>query len=480
MIFEITAISGIVPLACGYEIQRSWTATDDCGNSTTLSQTITVLDTTDPVAQFSAPDVTIECDEDEPVVDPIFTDNCDDDLEITAISGIIPMECGYQIQRSWTATDDCGNSTTVSQTITVLDTTDPVAQFSAPDVTIECDEDEPAVDPIFTDNCDDDLEITAISGIVPLACGYEIQRSWTATDDCGNSTTVSQTITVLDTTDPVAQFSAPDVTIECDEDEPVVDPVFTDNCDDDLEITAISGIVPLACGYEIQRSWTATDDCGNSTTVSQTITVQDTTDPVAQFSAPDVTIECDEDEPEVDPVFTDNCDDDLELTAISGIIPMECGYQIQRSWTATDDCGNSTTVSQTITVLDTTDPVAQFAAPDVTIECDEDEPEVDPVFTDNCDDDLELTAISGIIPMECGYQIQRSWTATDDCGNSTTVSQTITVLDTTDPVAQFSAPDVTIECDEDEPVVDPIFTDNCDDDLEITAISGYRSIGMRL
>ena len=91
MIWRLQRSRGIVPLACGYEIQRSWTATDDCGNSTTVSQTITVLDTTDPVAQFAAPDVTIECDEDEPVVDPVFTDNCDDDLELTAISGIVQL-----------------------------------------------------------------------------------------------------------------------------------------------------------------------------------------------------------------------------------------------------------------------------------------------------------------------------------------------------------------------------------------------------
>ncbi|MBO6608071.1 hypothetical protein, partial [Psychroserpens sp.] len=39
--------------------------------------------------------------------------------------------------------------------------------------------------------------------------------------------------------------------------------------------------------------WTLTDDCGNTTTQVQTITIEDTTAPVIDIAASDITVECD-------------------------------------------------------------------------------------------------------------------------------------------------------------------------------------------
>ena len=44
--------------------------------------------------------------------------------------------------------------------------------------------------------------------LLPGACAgdYTITREFTATDDCGNATSATQTITIIDTTSPVAYW----------------------------------------------------------------------------------------------------------------------------------------------------------------------------------------------------------------------------------------------------------------------------------
>ena len=108
-----------------YVIIRSWTATDDCGNSTEATQVINVDDTTNPILDGIPADITIDAAAGEPIPDPAIptaTDNCDQDVEITLIEVSNPSEgCGTAILRTWTATDNCGNTATGDQTIILLD-----------------------------------------------------------------------------------------------------------------------------------------------------------------------------------------------------------------------------------------------------------------------------------------------------------------------------------------------------------------------
>ena len=57
------------------------------------------------------------------------------------------------LSRTFTATDDCGNSTTGVQTITVTDTSAPEFTFVPADFTAECSEELPAEFPTAEDNC---------------------------------------------------------------------------------------------------------------------------------------------------------------------------------------------------------------------------------------------------------------------------------------------------------------------------------------
>ena len=105
-----------------YSITRTWTATDACGNSSTCTQLISVVDSTPPVITCPA-SVTIDFGVDESTEHNGYataTDNCSQP-EVTYSDNIIPGECEeeYMIERTFIATDACGNSSTCLQIVNV-------------------------------------------------------------------------------------------------------------------------------------------------------------------------------------------------------------------------------------------------------------------------------------------------------------------------------------------------------------------------
>ncbi|MGD8453853.1 MAG: right-handed parallel beta-helix repeat-containing protein [Phycisphaerae bacterium] len=255
------------------------------------------LDDTDP--DITCPtDITIECDAS---TDPAntgsatATDICDTSVDVTYADVDNLSGCGGYtgtITRTWTAEDDCGNTSSCDQIITVVDTTDPVITCPA-DVTMECsDSRDPYVNGALgvasaTDNCDSTPTITYADVDNLSGCGGytgTITRTWTAEDDCGNTSSCDQTITVVDTTPP--DISCPgDITQNADAGtcSLLVDPgtaTATDNCDSSPAITWLrsDSKSSLTDPYDVANSpititWTATDACGLTDVCYQVVTV---------------------------------------------------------------------------------------------------------------------------------------------------------------------------------------------------------------
>src|SRR5205823_5902299 len=264
-------------------ITRTWDAVDACGNhSATLSQVITVVDTTPPTIGSAGANATIECTATPSFTAPTATDACNGATvnnlgDVTSVNG-----CTTTITRSWDAVDACGNhSATVSQVITVVDTTPPTIGSAGANATIECTATPSFTAPTATDACNGATvnnlgDVTSVNG-----CTTTITRSWDAVDACGNhSATVSQVITVVDTTPPTLGSAGANATIECTATPSFTAPTATDACNGATvnnlgDVTSVNG-----CTTTITRSWDAVDACGNhSATVSQVITVVDTTPP---------------------------------------------------------------------------------------------------------------------------------------------------------------------------------------------------------
>ena len=479
-----------------YQMERSYSVVDDCGNTALLFQTITVLDTEAPVFTYVPADYTVECGTDLALENATATDNCQPNVVITVdevtTDGDCPQE--YTLTRTFTADDGCGNITQAVQVITVVDTTKPVFVAVAQDQTNQCTETPYAYE--AQDVCGDVTYSESRTVISEDACGnYEHLVTITATDACGNSESFSFTIIVNDTTAPVFVEALPaDATVECDAVPAAAVLTVTDNCDAAASVAYTEVRTDGACDqtYTLTRTWVGSDCAGNTVTHVQTLEVEDTTAPVLDLAA-NVTLECST--YDAGTVFggtiTDACSEiEIQITdaPVSGGCVAPVGSYI-RFYVVTDACGNSAEFMQILHLQDTTAPVVDLTCPaDITVEADgvcaidlstNATGQALATASDNCQamPNLQVTYVDTPHPAtSCSgtFVVERTWTAVavDHCNNETTqvCTQVITVVvnDDQDPLFVEDLPaDATVECDA---VPDPAMvtaTDNCDVDVDV-------------
>lgn len=464
----------------GGDITRTWRAVDDCGNEVEFVQTLTVVDTTNPLLVSVPPSVHTSCDMLPTPPTVTADDNCEESLVVQASDvredGSCPNE--YLIIRTWSVTDGSDNTASQSQTVTVTDIDAPVLSGTPGDTTVDCDDIPAPPTVVANDMCDTGLIVTYTETVEPHTNTneYRIFRDWVATDQCGNSGSHSQTIHVVDEAAPVISPIPTDTTVEYPAIPLTYDGQYTatDTCDEDVPVEFSEVITGGTCEYHytIIRTWTATDDNDNMVSTSQTIVVQDTTPPVLHNVPTDIPVES-TDVPALDltEVYaTDASSDDLVVRVSEVKIPGACEnqYILERTFYVEDACGNGDYHIQVITVQDNTAPVFNEYPDNEEVECDS--------IPRPCDvevegEDLDVAYAQTIYgTVDTGeYTIHRTWTATDCAGHTTMHRQTITVVDTTEPVMSRYPEDENVPCDCDTfPAPPHIFAlDNCFDNVQV-------------
>jgi hypothetical protein len=334
-----------------------------------------------------------------------------------------------------------GGTTVVNLQVSVTDVNPPSITCPA-DIQLACGD---SIDPLNTggatgsDTCGAVTVTYTDSPGQPSCAGGSIIRTWTATDSCLNTASCTQTITFVDGIPPSAQCPS-SLTVQCYSLVPSPDPSLvttSDNCGGAVTVIHLGDSATNGtedCENVITRTYQATDPCGNTTTCTQTILVDDSTAPTITCPAP-VNIECSSQVPSPNPASvtaTDNCGGAVTVTHF-GDVPNggpACNYTITRTYKAQDHCGNMAFCTQLITVQDVTAPQIT-CPPDFTLPCGT---PTDPTVTgfatatDNCGTIPAPTftdATAGSCPSP-GMTITRTWTATDGC-NPVSCVQIITL-----------------------------------------------------
>lgn len=449
------------------------TVTDASGNSATCTTTVTVEDNTAPFCTLMPdlefiPDVTISF----PMVIDTFTDNCA--IGSGMMIGDTIFTCddiGFQTITAMVS-DTCGNTSTCETMIEIVDDSTPTCITQ--DITVslnisgqylltpeEVDDGSSAacgasttleVDPNIFD-CDD--------------IGDEVV-TLTVTSSGGISTQCTATVTIVDDMAPTIVCPG-DETVPCETDLSDLSifgiATVMDNCAANVSLIANNVFDVNACNVgTVERTFIATDDDGNSSSCTQIITISppnnpitemDITWPVTPFDAGD----CIADPLNIDSGFPVVDTSNAECFRISidfnDVDPTPttdgCNDTYERTWTVIDSCqmdnngvGGIFTFLQIINLNDTVGPIISGPMDTVIF--------LDPNST-TCDTFINLPAtisdcIGGFSGTNdspyadnndtadasgtySGGETLVTITAIDTCGNESTYSYSVTVLDTT-------------------------------------------------
>ena len=329
-------------------------------------------------------------------------------------------------------------------TIVVQDTISPVITELPNESTINCPDTPVFAQATATDECDEEVSLTYTDEFIEGNCpgNYTVIRHWLAEDDCGNTAIASQTINVQDVTAPIIGQLPGEDTIECPNTPVFAQATATDECDEGVSLTYTDEFIEGNClgNYTVIRHWLAEDDCGNTAIASQTINVQDVTAPIIGQLPGEDTIECPDTPVFAQATATDECDEEVSLTYTDEFIEGNCpgNYTLIRIWVAADDCGNVSTASQVIHVMDTTPPLVECPSEITSGDCNE-------TFiclasaSDECDGEFLPVTYN----YACDFDFPVGTTivvasAQDACGNSASCNFEVTII--SNPVCLLVAP----------------------------------------
>ena len=483
--------------SCPMVIIRTYQIADLCGNIAEFNQTISVDDHTKPEVINIPADLISDCETPLAFTDykeftdagGYIADNCGlDENSFRFIEDIVvDSACPRIISRSYSIADICGNSIEFVHRIIINDTIPPVVVKVPDDIISECSM-LPAVltsyesyiqaGAVITDNCGlDNQSFALVSELRSGVCPTIITRIYRMSDLCGNAVDLIQTIMAFDNTPPV--MSCPD-TIRIEPNITIPAPYKTaaefivaggtlmDMCSLDSNSFRLTSEISdgKLCPETVTRTYEVSDSCGNKTSCSQVIIIDDITAPVIK-NPKHLILECIGDVPkpfatvrefrDAGGVITDNwLISENSFRLVSEVDDgKKCPKLITRTYEVADSCGNVSSTVHYITVSDLTKP--ELIAPQMrTVECFDEVPPAPSdliefiagggIASDNCGYvDSSFTFMGEVMGIEIPRILTRTFSLADSCGNTAITNQYYTILDSIAPFAVCNEIEVTLD-----------------------------------
>ncbi|MBT8303292.1 MAG: gliding motility-associated C-terminal domain-containing protein, partial [Bacteroidia bacterium] len=479
---EVTFISESVSFDCFEKVTRIYRVTDECGNYIDVIHNINVIDDVLPTAS-NPPDIDVTCVSDVPSPDISVVTDAADNCSVPTVSFLSDVSnngCGDRITRTYRVTDSCGNFTDVVQTINVVDDVLPTA--SAPEnITVQCIGDVPSPDIALITDASDNCSAPTVSYISDVSdgqsCPETITRTYRVTDFCGNYIDLQQAIMINDDIAPTAS-NLPTENLECLEDLPEPNVNLVTDASDNCSVPEVAFVSDVSddqsCSETITRTYSVTDDCGNTTNITQLFVINDITAPTAS-DLPSVELECIDELPSPDISLITDAEDNCSIPVVEFVSDVSnnesCSEIITRTYLVSDTCGNSIDVTQLFILTDDTLPTADELQ-DITIDCIDNLPDPDISVITNAADNCGGTTVTWINDdydeFECNASVVRTYNVMDDCGNSIDVTRAFNIVDEIAPILISELDEeVTILCDKAPDKPELQFEDNCAGDLQV-------------
>jgi len=464
----------------------TYTATDGSGNSSSLAFTVTVNDVEDPSILLMPSNMTLEndpgsCGAVADWMQPLGTDNCAAvDLTSSHSSGDSFPPGTTTV--TYTVSDGSGNSVSESFFVAVTDTEDPVISGMPADLMLDndsgsCGATATWVEPLVSDNCAGVMlnGDHASGDVFPLGTTMVI---YMAVDSSGNMTMSTFTVTVSDIEAPLISQMPTSVVLENDAGVCAAvhlwnEPIVTDNCGGSTLTSDHSSGDSFEVGTTIV-TYTATDSSGNSSSLTFSVTVNDTENPSISSIPANLTLStepgnCSAVANWSEPVGSDNC----TTVGVSSDYNSGDSFPLGTTtvtYTVLDDSGNSAIRTFSVTVVDTEDPVILGLPADMILDndpgnCNAVATWVEPSVTDNCAGAI----LNGDYSSGATFPLGTTtviYIAVDNSGNMEMNTFTVTVNDVEAPLIS-GLPDLLVIdnepglCSAVATWTEPVATDNC-------------------